>query len=187
MMAMMDPNAQVLEPTSISCKDNIQFYGTHANATGRVLGGDEMCVYTFDYNPYEVYVDGEKIDDVNNPNTFAETMQEGEDYWYNVAYSTYGSLAQFTTGDENLPNILVVGDSYTAPIAGLIASHHNNSYFVTGTGYLQSYGTRFNYDEFLEEHDIDRILYMITAENYFYEDEWGEIYKNFDIIRNEVE
>lgn len=186
MMTMMNPDEALIEPTGIVCKEEAQFFGTHSNFTGRIFGGDQMCVYTFDYTPYEIIVNGEKIEDTNNPNYFAaHPLKEPNGYLYYYAYTAYASHSMFDTNRNDKENILVVGDSYAAPVAGLLASHFNQTHFVSPTDYLKEYKVRFNYDEFLKDNDIDKILFVYTIENYFYEDEWGEIYKNFDIIRNE--
>ena len=185
-MTLMDPEQEVLEPTGRVIREDVTFYGTHANFTGRVYGGDEMVVYTFDYEPYRIYSNGVEFVDNHNPNYYvSHDLIEPEGYQYFFAYTYYASSAVFVTENTEKENILVIGDSYMSPVAGLIASHYYQTYFIHPTDYLKDYGIRFNYDEFLKEHDIDKILFMYTIENYFYEDEWGATYKNFEIVRNE--
>ena len=138
------------------------FYGTHGNATGRVLPGDRFCVYTFDFPPLSVTTwDGEKIEDILNPNVFASDPELAEDeYYYNAAYSTYGDHT-LITNEQGEREILIVGDSYTQAVAELLASHFHHTWI------LRPEGDPLNYDAFLKEHPVDKILFMYTIENYF--------------------
>ena len=174
-----------LIPNEIVTLDD-PFYGTHANFTGRIFGGDQFSVYTFDYKPFQAFKNEDEPCDYHYPNNFVKRkLSEDEEYYYSEAYDLCGGMCRLTTNDESKENILVVGVSYMGPVSSLIAQHFNNSYFLTPTGYYQENGKIFNYKEFLDNHEIDKILFMYTIENYFYEDEWGKIYRNFDIILEE--
>ncbi len=188
MINMIKPSDKPLLPTGVYCKDNSTFYGTHSNFSGRIFGGDEMCVYTFDYETLTIYAGDEVVDDIHNPNAFHALKElDAEGYLYGDAYSAYvlyngNAYSKFVTNNEENGKILVVGDSFISPIAHLLASHFYETYYLVPSYDIVS-DPNFSYDEFIEEHDIDTVLFMYTIENYFYEDEWGEIYKNFDVKR----
>ena len=180
---LLKPNDEALIPIdTIGVDDGRLFYGTHGNATGRVLLGDYFEVYTFDFPKFKIfnYLNEEIIDD-KNPNYFSKHYKEIEgDYFYNNAYSIYDGLSHFYN-EKGEGNILVVGDSYMSAVSHLIASHYENAYFYNPANCSE----KIIYDDFIETNNINDILYMTTIENYFYEDEWGERYKFFSILRRE--
>ena len=45
-------------------------------------------------------------------------------------------------------------------------------------------GKMFDYDNFIIDNDIDIVLFMYTAENYYYVDEWADRYEQTRILPN---
>ena len=82
-------------------------------------------------------------------------------------------------------SILIIGDSYAGPVLPLLAKDFYEITLIYPINYISLTGNVFNYDEFIRENDVDKILFMYTIENYFYADEWGERYLAFDVVREE--
>lgn len=190
-MTMMGKEGEILEPSSINSCNGYPFYGTFSTRTANMLDPDKYVMYEIDYDDVSLYLNGEKVDeseDIYNPKYYLAHLDEYSDpftYHYNYSYSGYAQEPYYQLVNESEEeNILVIGDSYATAIAHLLASSFKNSYFVNPTNYISNTGHYFNYDDFIENHEIDRVLYMYTIENYFAVDkEWGDIYKNFDVHR----
>lgn len=191
-MTLMGMEKDILEPESIFCNEGATFYGTFSTRTANVLGPDKYCIYDVNYADVKVYAGDTLVEDILNPKYYIEHAQEyaSDPYLYHYNYSScqYFPYIKMETGNKDKENILVIGDSYARSIAHYMASSFNESYFVNQTDYLNTTGHYFNYDEFLEEHHIDKVLFMYTIENYFATDAtWGDIYKNFDVHRKVVD
>ena len=53
-IALLKLEDESLIPNEIVTLEDI-FYGTHANFTSRIFGGDQFSVYTFDYKPFQAF------------------------------------------------------------------------------------------------------------------------------------
>ena len=182
---LIAPEDDLIEPTTLYCDEEVVFYGTHASATGGVYGGDVMCAYGYDYVPYTITFNGEEIEDTQNVNLFVNGKANLDNSYYYDLLGSYYSGAIFDTNRDDKENLLVIGDSYMSAVSGLLTSHFNETHFISPMDYYVQTGfkTFFNIDDYLAEHDIDKILFMYTIENYFLNDS-KEIY---ELARNEVE
>jgi|GEM_PF-1470794 len=177
---LMNIDEEPLEIKDTVCIDEM-FYGTRGQSTGFVLEGDQFCVYTFDYPEFEITdLEGNEIEDSINPNAFVQKeYYEVRGYFYNEAYSSYPPFSVFTVNEnQGKGKVLIVGDSYLGPVAELLASHFYQTYFLQP---VDSDYDHLNYDEFIAEYDIDKVLIMYTIENYFWEEEGNKRYEAFAI------
>ena len=175
---LMQIEEEALEPTSEDCHVGVDFLGTFARQTGFISDADEFCIYTYDLPDFDVYVEGQKRDDYQKRNDFVNldpaTHPEDYPYWYGIAYYTYEPYMEIDTNQEDKENLLIIGDSYSSSIIDVLASHFNHTYRVLPYNVMIYTGELFNYDKYIEEHDIDKVLFMFTFENYYYQDEWGD-------------
>lgn len=178
-LEMLQPEAEPLLPQDKQClPENYPFYGTHANATGRILPGDIFCAYTFDFADISAknFETGESIS-LRNVNDFLANYQQAEnDYYYNEAYSTFGERTHFYN-PKGKGSLLLVGDSYSAPIVQLLASHYQDLYLLR----CQEKFETFDYISFLDTHSIDQVLFMYTIEYY----EFPGAYEPYEITFRE--
>ena len=107
------------------------------------------------------------------------------DYHYNVAYRVGDGYTHIHSENTTGNSILIIGDSYAGPVLPLLTSVFEDIWLIYPTNYKALTGSDFNYDEFLENHDVSHLLIMYTIENYYLSDEWGDRYKDFDVIRKE--
>lgn len=184
MKLLFGQDAEVLEPQDLSCENGLKFFGTFSSRTGYVTEGSPFCVYRFDLPEYKIYnLNGEM--EVSNTNTFFDAEEHNEmDYHYNIAYKVGDGYTRIVneanTGKENL---LIIGDSYAGPVLPLLAKDFHEITLIYPINYTSLTGSEFNYDQFLRENKVDKVLFMYTIENYFYADEWGERYLAFDVVR----
>lgn len=186
MKLLFKDEAEILTPLDISDNNGLKFYGTFSSRSGYVTEGSPFYVYKFDLPNYKMYnLNGEM--EISNTNTFFEQKNHNEmDYHYNIAYKVGDGYTKIVTeGNEDKENLLIIGDSYAGPILPLLAKDFYEITLIYPINYTSLTGTHFNYDQFISENKVDKILFMYTIENYFYSDEWGDRYIEFDIVREE--
>ncbi len=177
------PEDTPLKPTSIDCHVGNTFYGTFANRSGRITAPDEFCVYMYDTADYKVYVNQKPADDYTYRHEFKDFKSDEQyPYYYNDAYLIYNPIMELDTNREDLKNILIVGDSFSNSVLDLIASHYNKTFRVTPYNTVIMDGYLFDYDTFIEENDIDVVLFMYTMENYYYKDAYGDRFEQNSIL-----
>ena len=139
------------------------------------------------YNPLEDYENKFKNLHSENTNTFFDAIAHEEmDYHYNIAYKVGDGLTKIVNEDNaGKESILIIGDSYAGPVLPLLAKDFYEITLIYPINYTSLTGYEFNYDAFIRENDVDKILFMYTIENYFYSDEWGDRYLAFDVVREE--
>ncbi|MBE6107677.1 MAG: hypothetical protein E7192_03460 [Erysipelotrichaceae bacterium] len=186
MELMFGDDADVLVPLEESDCDDLKFFGTFSSRSGYVTEGSPFSVYRFDLPEYKIYnLNGEM--EISNTNTFFEAdYHEEMDYHYNIAYKVGDGYTKIVNEDNaEKESLLIIGDSYAGPVLPLLAKDFYEITLIYPINYTSLTGNEFNYDAFIRENDVDKILFMYTIENYFYSDEWGDRYLAFDVIREE--
>ncbi|MDD3924257.1 MAG: hypothetical protein PHP11_04050 [Erysipelotrichaceae bacterium] len=183
---MFGDEEKVLEPVNINTfNDEMIFLGSFASRIGYVFPGEPFYLYIFDLPKYEVYMDDEK-QKIYDMNTFEENIKHLDSYYiYGVANYTYGPDVIYQSEYNDKETLLLIGDSYAAAVEPLLMEHFSKIYYIQPHDYYLKYWKKFNYDDFLSSHKIDKILFMYTVENYFYVNEYGDRAELFDIHRNE--
>lgn len=173
----------ILKPIDETDKNGLRFYGTYSSQTGFVTEGSLFSVYRFDLPEYTMEnLNGEM--EIENTNTFFDKEVNDEmDYHYNVAYKVGDGYTHIHSENGKENSILIIGDSYAGPVLPLLTSAFKDIWLIYPTNYIALTGNQFNYDEFIETHEVSHILIMYTIENYYTSDEWGERYLDFDVIR----
>ena len=62
--------------------------------------------------------------------------------------------------------ILIVGESYDNALLKLLASHFNKTYSIDLRNYERENNKKFNYLEYLNDNNIDKVL-LIGNKDYF--------------------
>jgi hypothetical protein len=180
-MSMFDDTVKPIEPVSVDC--SYSFHGTFSTQTGFVLAPDTFCLYDFNLENYEIIQDGELIAEPIGTQYFYSKADEfnPNTYFYNVAYPYSGAMRHYSS-EINTQSILVVGDSYMPPILPLLSQHYGNVYALQPFVYYSNNRVRFDYYKFIAENKIDKVLFMPTIENYFFDDEYGKRFEAFDVL-----
>ena len=180
-ISMFDNTIKPIEPVSVDC--NYSFHGTFSTQIGYVLDPATFCIYDFKLVEYDVNQDGVLIDEPIGSQYFYEKSNEfnPKTYFYNYAYPFSGALRVYSSSVNN-KSILVVGDSYMPPILPLLSQHYGKVYALQPFVYFNNNHVRFDYYDFLEKNKIDKVLFMPTIENYFFDDEYGKRFEAFDVL-----
>lgn len=124
---------------------------------------EKFCAYEFDFPNYDIYINGKKSDygnqkyHINNPK---------EDVSYGSFYGYDDGEIIFDNHDDSKDNILIVGESYDNALLKLLASHFNKTYSIDLRNYERENNKKFNYLEYLNDNNIDKVL-LIGNKDYF--------------------
>lgn len=139
----------------------VAFNGSYARQSGRMIGDDSFTVYTYDvkkaitrlnakngvYGHQVLYEKGRYPTD---------ELRNHYAYYYG---GDYGEIVIQTRNAEK-QNLLILADSYSNPINGLIASHFNNTHILDLRYYERDLGVAFDLNTYIRDHDIDLVLLM---------------------------
>ncbi len=183
MNLIFDGQEEVLKPNEIvTSNDELLWQGTMGSRTGYILDKEPFYYYTFDLKDYKVYendIDEVPVYNMNNVDEYLSANKSG--YYYDILGDNNHYNEHFVTSYPEKESLLIIGDSYASAIEPLLCQHFSDIYFVQPINYRWRIngGKYFDIDKFVAEHDIDNILFMYTAENYFYED----TYDSFNLHR----
>lgn len=143
-----------LEPTGVY-HSGIYFSGVKSKQFSRFYS-DEMSIYSFDFPPMEIQVDG-----VESDYGLQDELLRGELGWvaYGGVYGGDNGEVIFDTGKDG-DNILILGNSYDNAILKLLASHFSKTYSIDLRNYEHTFGEKFDFDSYVREHDISKVLFI---------------------------
>ena len=143
---------------------NKKFSGSKATFSGASqLFKEKFCAYKFDFPDYDIYINGEENDYGKQDYLFDN---RDESVSYGTFYGWDDGEIIFDTHNLDKENILIVGESYDNAILKLLASHFNKTFSIDLRNYERENGKKFNYKEYLEKNDIDKVL-LIGNIDYF--------------------
>ena len=132
------------------------FVGSKAYASGvGDIYNEEFCIYEFDIPKHTITINGKE-------EKMYAARKASEIGW--IAYGNgYGYDYAEIIFDYNQPkkeNILLIGESYDNAILELIGSHYNKTYSIDLRHYEREFDKKFNYNEYVKEHDIDKVVFI---------------------------
>ena len=143
-----------LEPTGVY-HSGIRFSGAKSKQFSRFYS-DEMTIYSFDFPPMEI-----QVDRVESDYGMQDELLRGELGWvsYGGVYGGDNGEVIFDTGKDG-DNILIFGNSYDNAILKLLASHFSKTYSIDLRNYEHTFGEKFDFDSYVREHDISKVLFI---------------------------
>jgi len=153
--------------------EDIKFYGSKARIMGNFEIYDDFEVNIFDFPDMKVEINYEEVDDYGKMKQYLnneEINKNQETNHYGEFYGWDNGIVKFTINDnDDKGNLLVFSNSYSNPINKLIACSFYETYVVDMRFYEAEVGEKFNFQEFIEENDIDKVL--IISNEYYYTNE----------------
>lgn len=144
-----------LEPTGVY-HSGLRFSGAKSKQFSRFFS-DEMTIYSFASTPpMGIYVNRVKSDYGSQ-----DELLRGELGWvsYGGVYGGDNGEVIFDTGKDG-DNILIFGNSYDNAILKLLASHFSKTYSIDLRNYEHTFGEKFDFDSYVREHDISKVLFI---------------------------
>ena len=134
------------------------FVGSKAFGLGAESFSEPFSLYRFSFPAMEVTRNGEPAENYGSQEYFL-TGTAGTPTYGRVYGGDDGEIV-FSTGRSDRENILVLGESFDNAILKLLASHFNRTYSVDLRYYEAYMGKPFSLDEYLAEHEIDKVLWI---------------------------
>lgn len=156
------PQEELLQPLEIQTVEQ-PLIGTKANSAGTDRMNEPFHAYRFDLPPMTTIVNGRE-----EPygTTFESYIGKTQGLSYAAYYGFDEGEVIFDTGRENLDNVLVLGNSYDNALLRPLASHFGRLHAVDLRYYEPDMGMAFDFETYLREHDIHRVL-LIGDNSYF--------------------
>lgn len=137
-----------------------------AGSKSRSLGAqgqffEPMDIYRFFFPPMSVQICGQPVEDYGQQTAAAEGQ---------VTSFSYGEII-FDSGTTGRGNLLMLGESYDNDILKLMTSHFDRVYSVDLRSYEKDMGKPFRLADYLDEHQITKVLW-VGCMNYFSVDDF---------------
>lgn len=171
-----------IQPIKVDC--GFQYYGSFSTQTGFVLDPGQFCWYDFGISNIHIQRDGKSLGYFDYTKEFYNLSTQFNlwSYLYGIAYPYGGSINKYSS-NINDESLLIIGDSYMPPILPLISQHFGEVFAVNPMDYYLNNGyKKFDVYKFIEENEIQDVLFMLTIENYFLDDEYGPRYEIYDVV-----
>lgn len=140
---------------------NVPFNGSSARTTKILDFSDDFKAYKFNFPAHEEFLD-RKIgtyglyEDYFNGNILNAPLETH----YSKFYGDDNAEIIYDYNDKEKENLLIVANSFSNSVNSLIASHFNKTYVVDLRHYYDVFGEKFDYDDYIEKNDIDKVLIL---------------------------
>jgi hypothetical protein len=155
--------------TNDLCFSQFKFYGSYSRSVANSIkvDYDPVCTYTYDYQPSSIKINGSIVDTYGG----LEDYQDDKPYLYGKYVSHYERMfagANITldidSGFIDKPNVLLIGNSFTAPIRVPLSYHSHHLYYYS-LEYLVKSQPNFDLSAFIKENEIDQIIMVYQLES----------------------
>ena len=177
------PDEPVLEPVNRVSFNRVSLEGSLARMAALSLDiqPDPMNMLLFDYPKMDILVNGSKPAEYGNISLYLaddQPKERGYDH-YNHLLQKREPFIEFNTGREDRGDILIISDSMSNPIRQLVASHFRRTVFVNLEKMTQSdEDYDFGIGSYLDENDIDQVLFLLSSENILLGAEMKYVWEN---------
>lgn len=128
---------------------------------------EPMMAYRYDFPQMTVTLGKSPAADYGNQNREgSEFLNEDQLASYGAYYGGDSGQIILDTGNTDRENILLIGESYDNAILKLLATHYNKLYSVDLRNYEHSMGKTFDFDSYVKENDIDKVLFIGNIDFY---------------------
>jgi hypothetical protein len=145
-----------------------RFLGSKASTAGTDVLSDTFTAFRFEYPAMTITVEGTQVEDYGQQETYFAGTPETISY-----ASFYGDdLGEIIFHQEDFQgeNLLVIGESYDNAILKLLASHFANTYSIDLRHYQRTMGKPFSFSQYVEEHNIQKVLLIGNIDYYLMEE-----------------
>lgn len=163
-----DDYSEIGKPKEIQeiIKYDNKFYGSFSSKIGLTGGYDYLTDFETDNeNQYKYFVDSVLTDEVIYKQTYEKAKQDGNTFYhdYDLYFGPNSFERIFINEDDSKPNILIFSDSFINPIKDDLANHFGSTVILD----MRSSPEDFNLDYYIEQYDIDIILFMYMYDSLY--------------------
>lgn len=131
--------------------------GSKAASCGAHQLSEPFCAYRYDFPAMTVTLDGTPAEDYGQQEDFLNG--QGGFLSYSAFYGGDNGEAILDTGLDR-DNLLILGESYDNAVLKLLATHFGRTHAVDLRYYEALNGQVFDLADYVQTHDIDRVLLM---------------------------
>lgn len=142
------------------------FFGAKASTAGTEVFSDEFFAFRFAFPEMTVTINGEPAEDYGSQEAYFSGMAKEPIGYGNFYGGDYGETILDTQSPEK-ENLLILGDSYDNAVIKLLASHFGKTCAVDLRYYEHSLGRPFRFSQYVEEHQITKVLFVGGADHYY--------------------
>lgn len=139
----------------------VPFNGSYARQSGRMVGDSTFTVYTYGLKKTITRLNG-KNGTYGHQSLYEKGRYPTDELRNHYAYYYGGDYGEIVLDTRNAQkeNLLIVGDSYTNPINGLIASHFGRTHILDMRYYERDMGEPLDLKAYIQHNDISRVLLL---------------------------
>lgn len=139
----------------------VPFNGSYARQSGRMVGDSTFTVYTYGLKKTITRLNG-KNGTYGHQSLYEKGRYPTDELRNHYAYYYGGDYGEIVLDTRNAQkeNLLIVGDSYTNPINGLIASHFGRTHILDMRYYERDMGEPLDLNAYIQRNDISRVLLL---------------------------
>ena len=141
------------------------FMGSKSSSAGFSFIKEPFYAYEFTTPKMTITMNGKKVSDYGEQQEFISGSTSSTITYGNFYGIDAGEII-FDTGDTSKENILVIGESYDNAVLKLLASHFHITHSIDLRNYEHFLGEKFNYEQYLKEHSIDKVLLIGNIDFY---------------------
>lgn len=141
------------------------FAGSKAGTIGSTAFTEDFTAYRFAFPTIQVTENGIPVADYGAQDTLLNA-NDITSLTYGGFYGSDSGEIIFNTGNEARGNILIIGESYDNAILKLLASHYHMTFSIDLRNYEHFMGQTFDIDRYIEEHQIDQVLFIGNVDFY---------------------
>lgn len=163
-LQMLKPTEKPLNPLeTIKISDN--FSGSKAATAGvNDIYNEPFYVYKFELPTHNTYVN--RSEKEYGHNNSVESMKNDNEISYGKFYGGDEGEVIFDYNNPESENILIFGESYDNAVIELLASHFNKTYCVDLRAYEMDIGEKFNFNEYIENNNISKVIFIGNIDFY---------------------
>lgn len=155
--------------------EGVKFRGSIARISSFEKLYDDLWDIKMDIPPYTLTIGGNPV--FNGYSKKEEYLAGNfEPDTFNNCYADYFHIdtgnTEYDFGNNTGRNLLMFVDSFSNCIDPYIASHYDKTYLID-LRYDEYANGQFNYNQFIKEHDIDDVLFMMYSDSLLFDNNMG--------------
>ena len=169
------PQIGAPKESDIKACSSVKFYGSYAKRSNYNIDLEEydtLCDYKYELDDYDVYVNGDKVEQYGLVDEYLnnEYVDDIKLNHYREMFGKDSGEVVFDFKENTGINALIISDSYSNAIKPVLSSHFDMTHFIDLRHYELENGSPFNLKRYLDEKDIDVVVYMGGLFNIYMEE-----------------
>ncbi len=144
--------------------------GSKATGSDTERYTETVGVWTYDLKPVTITLNGSRSSEYGRQLAYVKRIKDGgsmlQEAKYGAVYGPDSGEAIFENPDSDNGSVLMLGESYDNALLLLLSQHFTTLYSVDLRNYKNQTGKTFNFDKYVAERSIDRVLLIGNLDYY---------------------